>query len=177
MLFVDDSLKITSDKFTKFSDKVLAGNIESQYVEAVRASDHYPNKMKLSLLVDVDCGDMEVLGAAREFVEDVKEHYEVDCHLCAYYPPGGFIDWHTNENIETYNAICTYSHTGNSYFQYKKDGQVTTVPDKFGWSVKKTKWSKQDPLWHRAESNDDRITVTFSSNKEENIDRLIRDIT
>ena len=115
MLLTQD---ILDNKFRELSELVLERDIVCNEIECVHTSDHYPDRMKLALLTDVDCGDMEVLGAARDFVADVKENYDLDCHLCVYYPKDGYIDWHTNENIQTYNAICTYSEEGKSFFEY-----------------------------------------------------------
>lgn len=178
MLLDQDTYKIRSGKFKEFSDLIMNAELSSSVVECVHETDHYPSKMNLSNLLDVDCGDIDVLGAARDFVADIKKKYNLDCHICAYYPPGGYIDWHTNENIATYNALCTFSSEGKSFFEYKTSiDSSRCVYDPVGWSVKMTKWSKTDPVWHRAVANDKRITVTFSSRKIEDVERFIKDIT
>ena len=38
--------------------------------------------------------------------------------LCAYYPPGGYITWHTNWNASGYNLIMSYSEDGSGSFSY-----------------------------------------------------------
>lgn len=168
---------IKSQMFFDLSEMVVGRDITTNEFEWNYDTNHYPKRMKLAELMDVSCGDIEVVGKARNLVQTIENKYNVNCQLCVYYPPDGFIDWHTNENLPTYNALCTYSHTGHSFFQYKEKDETITVPDNIGWSVKKTKWSKDEPVWHRAVSNNERITIAFSSKNENQIDALIKDIT
>lgn len=175
-----DSLNkpITSKIFDKLIDKLetTAELNEIIDIDSAEVFQAYPKKLKCYILEDYfSIG--EFANSFREFKENICEKYNLEVTVAAYYPPGGYIDWHTNENIPWHNAICTYSETGASFFEYKNKNNVITVQDLKGWSVKYLKWEKQDPVWHRAIAEDKRITITFSSPEKENVDRFIADIT
>jgi hypothetical protein len=87
--------------------------------------------------------------------------------LNACYPPGGFISWHNNANASGYNIICTWSETGEGWFDYwdlKKQERVR-IQDKPGWQAKMTyfgPYEKPDTLcYHAAYTDCYRITVAF----------------
>lgn len=103
---------------------------------------------------------------------------DYDLTLAAFYPAGGFIGWHTNSNFERYNAIITFSDTGDGYFEYvdPDSGKIIKVDDKPGMTIKKTRWTHSNPIWHRAYTNCRRITICLSSRSEEKIDDLIKNI-
>ena len=58
--------------------------------------------------------------------------------LAVAYPPNGFIEWHNNANLPSYNLVFTWSETGNGWFRYydRDRKENVTIPDKAGWSVK-----------------------------------------
>lgn len=133
-----------------------------------------PSAMNLVPLTDIEHAGLEVAVPCRELIQEIEEEYGLMCTVAAYYPPGGFIGWHTNENVEMYNAICTYSHEGNSFFEYKNNSDnVIRVDDTPGWTVKITRWSRSEPVDHRAASDDHRITFTFSHKDSEPINEFV----
>lgn len=133
-----------------------------------------PSAINLVPLTDIESTSLEVAVPCRELVQEIEEEYGLMCTVAAYYPPEGFIGWHTNENVEMYNAICTYSYEGNSYFEYEdQNNKVVRVDDTPGWTTKITKWGKDEPVNHRAVSDDHRITFTFSHKEIEPINRFV----
>lgn len=180
MPHVQDSLNKTITD-TRFQNLIKEFQKHASFDELIQVSSQevfqaYPKNLKCYILEDYfSIGEFS--NNFREFKDGICESYDLEVTVAAYYPPSGFIDWHTNENIPWYNAICTYSSTGSSFFEYKDNDQIIRVNDLQGWSVKYLKWEKEDPVWHRAVSNDQRITVTFSSPEKDNIDKFIRDIT
>lgn len=87
--------------------------------------------------------------------------------LNACYPPGGFIAWHNNANAPGYNIICTYSETGEGWFDYwdlEKKERVR-IQDKPGWQAKMTYFGPYDNpeniVYHAAYTDCYRITVAF----------------
>lgn len=133
-----------------------------------------PSSINLVPLTDIESASIAIAIPCRELVQEIEDQYGLITTVAAYYPPEGFIGWHTNENVEMYNAICTYSHTGNSFFEYEdSNGDAVRVHDTPGWTVKVTKWGKDDPVNHRAVSNDDRITFTFSHQQSTPIEQFI----
>lgn len=144
--------------------------------ENLKTPASMPSSINLVPLTDIESVSMEIAIACRELVKEVEDRYELLSTVAAYYPPGGFIDWHTNENVEMYNAICTYSHTGNSFFEYiNSDEEIIRINDTPGWTVKTTRWRKDYPVRHRAVSNDHRITFTFSHAKVKPVEEFITD--
>ena len=176
-------LNITDERFTNVSSTVLEnidaltslnkGNIE---LEDIENSSSLPQNFSLVELTELDNTIPLVRDITYSLINDI-ENQKLHCTLATYYPAGGFIGWHTNSNSNFYNAICTFSDTGDSYFEYEELGNVVNTQDLIGWNVKKTFWSSGTPVKHRAVSNCNRITITFSSQNEEEIDTLITNLT
>lgn len=86
-----------------------------------------------------------------------------DSAVTLYYPPGGFVGWHTNENNSGYQFIFSWSEKGNGYFQYydKQKQQIIKLPDKAGWQVRGYHFGEEeaDHCWHSMYTNVPRITV------------------
>jgi len=80
-----------------------------------------------------------------------------------YYPPGGFVGWHTNQNNSGYQFIFSWSEKGDGYFQYydKQKEEIVRLPDKSGWQARYYHFGKDEPdhCWHSAYTNVPRITV------------------
>ena len=80
-----------------------------------------------------------------------------------YYPPGGFVGWHTNQNNSGYQFIFSWSEKGDGYFQYydKQKEEIVKLPDKSGWQARYYHFGKDEPdhCWHSAYTNVPRITV------------------
>lgn len=84
------------------------------------------------------------------------------CAIKMYYPEGGYIDWHTNENAFGYNVLFTYSVTGDGAFVYQnpKTKEIVTLPDRKGWNMKVGLYDRHGgmPLWHSAYTKCERLT-------------------
>jgi|TARA_R110000868_G_scaffold188385_1_gene431099 hypothetical protein len=87
--------------------------------------------------------------------------------LTNYYPPGGFVGWHTNWDANAYQVLFTWSRTGDGYFRYydKKNDEIITVEDKPGWQARHYYFGRKDELdhhcWHSAFTWSDRITLAY----------------
>jgi hypothetical protein len=174
------NISIVDSRFNDISDAVLENYSSFNYsdISGVNRGDAFPESIYLCNLIEADGPNQTVLDIARQFRYDIIDQYNLLCTLFVYYPSNnGHINWHTNENFDYYNAICTYSQAGNSFFEYRDGEETIRVNDDIGWSVKKTKWSKTNVVPHRAISNDNRITITFSSSVESEIDEFIENIT
>jgi hypothetical protein len=180
------NIDISSERLTEISNAVLAldpdqcipiiiGNEDDETLEEVNP---LPRNLKLYGLADTDSVPLELKILVSTFIEDVVETYDVMCTVSAYYAPDCFLGWHDNRNARMYNAICTFSDTGNSYFEYvDENSTVQQVADNIGWTVKKSFWGDEAAIPHRVISNCNRITLTFSSENEANIDNLIAVLT
>lgn len=85
--------------------------------------------------------------------------------LYSYYPPKGFVGWHTNWNANAYQILFTWSKTGDGYFQYYdlKTEKVVRINDKPGWQCRHYYFGRKDEpdhhCWHSAYTNCERITI------------------
>ncbi len=106
------------------------------------------------------------------YVEDVKNKTAslLGAHtsaLALFYPPTGFVGWHTNWNCSSYQILFTWSETGEGYFRYKdpKTDEVVTLKDKAGWNVRYHYFgSANEPehaLWHTAYTECDRFSFAY----------------
>jgi hypothetical protein len=106
--------------------------------------------------------------------------------LLNYYPPGGFVGWHTNWNANAYQILFTWSETGDGYFRYRDHtGTIITEKDKPGWQCRHyyfgAKHEKEHHCWHAAYAGCDRITLAYkfendskTSSKDAGV-RMLRD--
>lgn len=80
-----------------------------------------------------------------------------------YYPKGGGVGWHTNQNNSGYQFIFSWSEKGDGYFQYydKKKEEIVKIPDVAGWQVRGYHFGEEeeDHCWHSAYTNVPRITI------------------
>jgi hypothetical protein len=87
--------------------------------------------------------------------------------LTNYYPPGGFVGWHTNWNANCYQILFTWSKTGNGYFKYydKQKDEIVTIQDVPGWQCRHFYFGRKDEpdhhCWHAAYAGEDRITLAY----------------
>lgn len=107
-----------------------------------------------------------------DFKNKVKHGFatEIGAHTSAllnYYPPGGFVGWHTNWNANAYQILFTWSKTGDGYFRYLDNatGEIVTIPDQPGWNVRHYYFGRYDEpehhCWHAAYAGCDRITLAY----------------
>jgi hypothetical protein len=87
--------------------------------------------------------------------------------LSNYYPPGGFVGWHTNWNANCYQILFTWSKTGNGYFKYydKQKDEIVTIQDVPGWQCRHFYFGRKDEpdhhCWHAAYAGEPRITLAY----------------
>lgn len=87
--------------------------------------------------------------------------------LTSYYPPKGFVGWHTNWNAFGYQIILTWSEDGNGYFTYydKKKDKIITEYDVKGWQARWYRFGREDEpehhCWHAAWTECPRFTLAF----------------
>lgn len=101
--------------------------------------------------------------------------------LCTIYPPGGFISWHNNANAHAYNIVFTWSETGDSFWEHldPKTGEIVRIQDEPGvWTCKAGYFGHygepENVLYHKAETNCWRMTVSYMYNVDE-ASRFLRD--
>lgn len=72
-----------------------------------------------------------------------------------WYPPGGFMDWHTNSDNPGKRLYLSWSETGDSGMRWHRDGEVVDDPDQPGWNVR----IFSTPQWHMVYANCWRFSV------------------
>lgn len=87
--------------------------------------------------------------------------------LTNYYPPGGFVGWHTNWDACCYQVLFTWSKDGDGYFRYydKENDEIITIEDKPGWQARHYYFARKDEYkyhcWHAAYNWSERITLAY----------------
>lgn len=87
--------------------------------------------------------------------------------LTSYYPPKGYVGWHTNWNAFGYQIILTWSESGDGYFTYydKKNDKFIKHDDVKGWQARWYRFGRQDEpehhCWHAAWTECPRFTLAF----------------
>jgi hypothetical protein len=98
-----------------------------------------------------------------EFAAEIGAHTSA---LLSYYPPGGFVCWHTNYDASAYQVLFTWSD-GNGYFRYydKEQDKVVHIPDVKGWQCRHYYFGPENEpenhCWHSAYSGGERITLAY----------------
>ena len=80
-----------------------------------------------------------------------------------YYPPTGFMGWHTNYKMPEERVYITYaSEQGKSFFRYLEGDKVITDYDDKGLTVRRFAVSSERPyFWHCAGSDCDRFSFGY----------------
>lgn len=98
-----------------------------------------------------------------DFAQEIGAHTSA---LLTYYPPGGYVGWHTNFDANAYQILFTWSD-GNGYFRYydKEKDEIITLPDVKGWQCRHYYFgSEKEPknlCWHSAYAGGERITLAY----------------
>jgi len=98
-----------------------------------------------------------------DFAKDLGAHTSA---LLSYYPPGGYVGWHTNWDANAYQILFTWSD-GKGYFRYydQKKDEIVHLPDVKGWQCRHYYFgSDKEPenlCWHSAYSGGERITLAY----------------
>ena len=86
------------------------------------------------------------------------------CSGYFYYPPTGFMGWHTNHNDPCDRVYITYASESNkSFFRYYDNGELITDYDDKGITIRRFKVTGERPyFWHCVGSECDRISIGFT---------------
>ena len=96
----------------------------------------------------------------KDFISDLGANSNA---VFLYYPPGGFVGWHTNQNNSGYQFIFSYSENGDGYFQHYdlEKQEIVVTKDQPGWRCHYHHFGKEshEHCWHSAYTNEPRITI------------------
>ena len=159
--FFDPSDAISKGKFytsDKYLETVMARSDHSGF-----PTEHYSQPISQMSQKDQKWKDLEY-RVKKEFPAEIGAHSSA---LFNYYPPGGFVGWHTNWNANAYQILFTWSETGDGYFKYwdLEKKEVVTIPDVPGWQCRWYYFGlKNEPehhCWHAAYTGCDRVTLAY----------------
>ena len=115
-------------------------------------------------------GDKNLLGGFVTEMEDILagEVYKTASNSgMFYYPPTGFMSWHTNAAAPCDRLYITYSDTGGSFFRYydNESKEIITDYDRAGLSWRLFPVTNEPPhFWHCVGSDCERISCGFRLN-------------
>lgn len=79
-----------------------------------------------------------------------------------YYPPKGYMGWHTNSNMEGWRVYATWcAEDKKSFFRYYQKGKVHTEWEEKGWNFRAFQVKKPDLYWHCVYTECDRYSFGF----------------
>ena len=88
--------------------------------------------------------------------------YQVIASGYYYYPPTGYMSWHTNNNFPCKRVYLTFTNSDNmSFFRYIYNGECITDYDTGGLTVREFDIDINNPLWHCVGSRCDRYSFGF----------------
>ena len=115
--------------------------------------------------------DLNITSDSHKNVSDVFEtHMQFDnmkfdrVSGAFWYPPNGYMGWHSNADHDAYRLYATWSEKGlNSFFRYRDPvtGEVVTSWDKKGWTFRMFNCTAEQKVWHCVYSGGSRISLGF----------------
>lgn len=97
-------------------------------------------------------------------VKSLFPDYKVENTGAFYYPPTGFMGWHTNHNNPCDRVYITYSlEDDKSFFRYYEKGKIITDYDNKGITIRRFTITGEAPyFWHCVGSECDRISFGYT---------------
>jgi len=80
-----------------------------------------------------------------------------------WYPPGGYMGWHTNLKTPGWRMYINYcEESGKSFFRYRDpdSGNIVTTTDK-QWNFRLFRITSEKPLWHAIYSDTNRFSIGY----------------
>lgn len=112
----------------------------------------------------------------RAFVDDIAFTFPREMGIqqnaiTGYYPKDGYIGWHDNHDAPGFTLLFNWSQDGDGFYRFRDPitHEVTTIPDKKGWSCKSgyygvvndARGDKQQWTYHCAATNCPRWAIAF----------------
>lgn len=94
----------------------------------------------------------------------------IDTPVIGYYPPTGFVGWHTNYGAHGHIILFNWSEDGEGFFRFAKGNKMDTIKDGKGWSCKVGYFGEnvEDQLWHCARTECRRFSFSYRfANKQD----------
>lgn len=94
---------------------------------------------------------------------DIGVGWGVTCSGHFWYPPGGYMGWHTNAGVPDWRLYIAYSdEPDRSFFRFRDPdtSEVMTAMDR-GWSVRLFHVDREKPFWHAVYSETNRFSLGY----------------
>ncbi len=91
------------------------------------------------------------------------EKLDIECSGHFWYPPGGYMGWHTNLRKPGWRMYVNYAEEEHrSFFRYRDPdtGEVITCPDEI-WNFRLFKITPEKPFWHCVFSETNRFSLGY----------------
>ena len=175
----DNPTKKVVPDWEKYASKEYLDEIDYQFVKGtLREIDAAKNKNKNLIRVVTRPGDdvesiehgwtlskLRFLDIAEIewLVQSAFPKNRVQLSGDFYYPPTGFMGWHTNHDAPCERLYINYASADKkSFFRYFEGGQIVTDYDKIGMNARKFTCPGEPPyFWHCVGSECDRISFGF----------------
>jgi len=94
---------------------------------------------------------------------DIGKNWGVTCSGHFWYPPGGYMGWHTNSGVPDWRLYISYAdEPDKSFFRYRDPDshEIITAMDR-GWGVRLFHVDRNKPLWHAIYSDTNRFSLGY----------------
>lgn len=168
-------------QFTPYPDAISA--VKGEALEKILAaeediSDIRTHRITNSIVFHIENLDGsvisdEVLHMRRQIDEVIDKRIRgifsdprdlrIDCSGHYWYPPGGYMGWHTNRRKPGWRMYVSYAEEEHrSFFRYRDPdtGEVITCPDET-WNFRLFKITPEKPFWHCVFSETDRFSLGY----------------
>jgi hypothetical protein len=78
------------------------------------------------------------------------------------YPPGGYLQWHTDSDNPGIRVYFTFDTQPGSFFRYFKNNEIVTLMDEVGWNIRVFYITQERLFWHCVYAAATRYTFGFN---------------
>ncbi len=174
-LTCNDFDESSSNEILQIFEKYIQQIKDSSNIKNIPNWEDYLSKDYLMLLIDKEVPKNinsnlsrlnieSLLPSIKKVVQEVYPDNFLWCSGYFYYPPTGYMGWHTNHDDPAVRLYINYASEDNkSFFRYYHNGKIITDYDRKGLNIRKFKCPDKKPyFWHCVGSECDRISIGFT---------------
>ena len=174
-LTCNDFDESSSNEILQIFEKYIQQIKDSSNIKNIPNWEDYLSKDYLMLLIDKEVPKNinsnlsrlnieSLLPSIKKVVQEVYPDNFLWCSGYFYYPPTGYMGWHTNHDDPAVRLYINYASEDNkSFFRYYHNGKIITDYDRKGINIRKFKCPDKKPyFWHCVGSECDRISIGFT---------------
>ena len=174
-LTCNDFDESSSNEILQIFEKYIQQIKDSSNIKNIPNWEDYLSEDYLRLLIDKEVPKNinsnlsrlnieSLLPSIKKVVQKVYPDNFLWCSGYFYYPPTGYMGWHTNHDDPAVRLYINYASEDNkSFFRYYHNGKIVTDYDRKGLNIRKFKCPDKRPyFWHCVGSECDRISIGFT---------------